>query len=54
MPDAALGDGVQRFPSSYNYTNEIDRFRWAGRLWREADPERLSPKTRFALNSERC
>ncbi|HEV8455191.1 MAG TPA: amidohydrolase family protein [Gemmatimonadales bacterium] len=41
VPDAALSDGVQRFPSSYNYNNEVDRFRWAGRLWREADPERL-------------
>lgn len=41
IPDAALLDGAQRFPSTYNYNNEIDRFRWAGRLWREADPERL-------------
>ena len=42
VPDAALADGVQHFPSGYNYNNEVDRFRWAGRLWREADPERLS------------
>ena len=28
----------QNFPSDYNYTDETDRFRWAGRLWREADP----------------
>ena len=41
VPDAALRDGVQGFPSSYNYNNEVDRFRWAGRLWREADPDRL-------------
>jgi hypothetical protein len=41
IPDAALADGVQRFPSTYNYNNEVDRFRWAGRLWREADQERL-------------
>jgi hypothetical protein len=41
IPDAALVDGVQRFPSTYNYNNEVDRFRWAGRLWREADQERL-------------
>jgi len=41
VPDAALADGVQHFPSSYNYQNEVDRFRWAGRLWRETDPERL-------------
>ena len=42
IPDAAIKDGVQNFPSSYNYNNEVDRFRWAGHLWREADPERLS------------
>jgi hypothetical protein len=42
IPDAALKDGVQNFPSSYNYNNEVDRFRYAGHLWREADPERLS------------
>jgi cytosine/adenosine deaminase-related metal-dependent hydrolase len=42
IPDAAIPDGVQRFPSYYNYNNETDRFRWAGHLWREADPERLS------------
>jgi hypothetical protein len=41
IPDAAILDGVQGFPSSYNYNNETDRFRWAGRLWREADPNRL-------------
>ena len=41
IPDAAILDGVQGFPSSYNYSNETDRFRWAGRLWREADPARL-------------
>jgi hypothetical protein len=27
--------------TTYNYNNEVDRFRWAGRLWREADQERL-------------
>jgi len=42
IPDAALEAGVQNFPSSYNYNNEVDRFRYAGRLWREASPERLS------------
>ncbi len=42
IPDAALADGVQAFPASYNYSNELDRFRYAGRLWREADPARLS------------
>lgn len=42
IPDAALPNGVQDFPASYNYANELDRFRYAGRLWREADPARLS------------
>src|SRR5215471_13140533 len=41
IPDAAIPDGVQHFPSSYNYNNETDRFRYAGHLWREANPERL-------------
>jgi len=41
IPDAAIPDGVQNFPASYNYNNETDRFRWAGHLWREADPKRL-------------
>jgi hypothetical protein len=41
IPDAAIVDGVQGFPSYYNYNNETDRFRWAGHLWREADPARL-------------
>jgi imidazolonepropionase-like amidohydrolase len=41
VPDAALRDGVQGFPSTYNSNDEVDRFRYAGRLWREADPERL-------------
>ena len=40
VPDAAL-HGSQRFPHWYNYSNEDDRFRYAGRLWREADPEKL-------------
>lgn len=37
IPDAAFPDKVQRFPSGYNYANEADRFRYAGRIWREAD-----------------
>ena len=40
IPDAAL-KGSQSFPPSYNYNNESDRFRWAGHLWREADPAKL-------------
>src|SRR5579872_2627328 len=42
IPDAAIEAGVQNFPSSYNYNNETDRFRYAGHLFREADPERLT------------
>ena len=42
IPDAALPAGVQNFPSAYNYMNEADRFRYAGRLWREADPTKLA------------
>ncbi len=38
IPDAAIPDGRQHFPADYNYRNETDRFRWAGHLWREADP----------------
>jgi cytosine/adenosine deaminase-related metal-dependent hydrolase len=42
IPDAAIEDAVQHFPSSYNYNNETDRFRYAGHLFREANPERLT------------
>jgi len=42
IPDAAIEGGRQNFPSAYNYNNEVDRFRYAGRLWREASPERLT------------
>ena len=43
VPDAAL-TGSQNFPTDYNYWKELDRFRWAGMLWSEADknPEKLS------------
>jgi len=41
VPDAAIVDGVQGFPSNFNYADEGMRFRYAGRLWREADPTRL-------------
>jgi imidazolonepropionase-like amidohydrolase len=40
VPDAAL-DGIQNFPADFNYSNELHRFRYAGRLWREANPEKL-------------
>jgi imidazolonepropionase-like amidohydrolase len=41
IPDAAT-PGPQAFPDSYNYDNELDRFRWAGDIWRQADSTRLS------------
>jgi imidazolonepropionase-like amidohydrolase len=41
IPDAALDAGVQNFPANYNYNDEGDRFRYGGRLWREANPEKL-------------
>lgn len=41
IPDAAIESGRQNFPSGYNYNNEVDRFRYAGRLWREADWDKL-------------
>ncbi|MFY7950036.1 MAG: amidohydrolase family protein, partial [Gemmatimonas sp.] len=41
VPDAAIEDKRQHFPSDYNYLDETDRFRWAGRLWREAHPRLL-------------
>ena len=41
VPDAAIPDLAQHFPSDFNYQDEGMRFRWAGRLWREADPVRL-------------
>jgi cytosine/adenosine deaminase-related metal-dependent hydrolase len=41
IPDAAIEGGVQNFPSGYNYNDEADRFRYGGRLWREANWDRL-------------
>lgn len=43
IPDAAL-QGSQSFPPDYNYWDELDRFRLAGKLWEEANqnPQRLS------------
>ncbi|MDQ4079765.1 MAG: amidohydrolase, partial [Gemmatimonadota bacterium] len=41
VPDAAI-PGPQNFPENYSYDDELDRFRWAGDLWRQADSARLS------------
>ncbi len=50
VPDAAL-KGVQHFPPDFNYSNELDRFRYAGRLWRETDPEKLQEVLQTLVNS---
>lgn len=49
IPDAAL-DGVQDFPAGFSYSNEVDRFRYAGRLWQETDPERLDGVLRYLVD----
>lgn len=41
IPDAALRDGVQNVPPSFNHQYEVDRFRYAGHLFRQADPVKL-------------
>jgi len=41
IPEAAMANGRQNYPADYNYADEVDRFRYAGRLWREANWERL-------------
>ncbi len=41
LPEAAIANGRQNYPSAYNYNDEVDRFRYAGRLWREANWDRL-------------
>jgi hypothetical protein len=42
IPDAAIENGVQTFPPDFNVSRETDRFRWAGRLWREANWAKLN------------
>ena len=39
--EASLDRGVQDFPPSYNFNNENDRFRHAGKVWVDANKERL-------------
>ncbi|MBI4420910.1 MAG: amidohydrolase family protein [Gemmatimonadetes bacterium] len=41
IPDAAI-PGPQNFPDYYRYDNELDRFRWGGDIWRQADSTLLS------------
>ena len=42
FPESGL-TGTQSFPPDYNYWDESDRFRWAGKLWKEGDqhPEKI-------------
>jgi cytosine/adenosine deaminase-related metal-dependent hydrolase len=46
IPQAAL-PGTQNFPSDYNYSNEVDRFRMSGYIWTEADQYRERVKQVF-------
>ena len=39
--EAALPTTVQNFPREYNYNNENDRFRHAGKVWVDTDKDRL-------------
>jgi hypothetical protein len=39
--ESALPSTVQNFPREYNYNNENDRFRHAGKVWVDTDRERL-------------
>ena len=36
IPQAAI-PGSQSLPPDYNYSDEVDRFRWSGLIWTEAD-----------------
>jgi hypothetical protein len=51
IPEAAI-PGVQEFPADFTYANELLRFRYAGRVWREADPERLDHVLRSLVDSD--
>ncbi len=53
VPDAAL-KGSQNFPSWYNYSDESDRFRYAGRLWREADQAKLKNVLQAMVEKDVC
>ncbi len=51
IPEAAI-PGVQDFPADFTYGNELLRFRYAGRVWREADPERLTRVLQSMVDAE--
>ncbi len=48
VPEAAL-DGVQNFPADFSYSNEVQRFRYSGRVWREADPDKLDSVLQYMV-----
>jgi len=50
IPDAALR-GVQSFPPDFNHNNELHRFRYAGRLWAEVDPDKLERVLRALVDA---
>jgi imidazolonepropionase-like amidohydrolase len=52
IPDAAIESGRQDFPSGYNYNDETDRFRYAGRLWREANWARRHDRSARRMESD--
>jgi hypothetical protein len=39
--ESALPTNVQNFPREYNYNDELERFRHAGKVWVDTDKERL-------------
>ncbi|MFO1054870.1 MAG: amidohydrolase family protein [Planctomycetota bacterium] len=49
IPDAALR-GVQDFPAKFSYSNEVDRFREAGKLWRQTDPQKLESVLQYLVD----
>ncbi len=51
IPDAAL-NGLQRFPADFSYSDEVDRFRYAGRLWRETDAAKLDEVLRAMVTAK--
>ena len=48
IPDAALR-GLQAFPPDFSYSNEVDRFREAGKLWQQTDPDKLEDVLRILV-----
>ena len=49
IPDSAI-PGVQSLPADYNYLDELARFRYAGQLWRKAEPARLEEVMKLLID----